>query len=235
MDSPEYYTPRKISGIQLDTFLSQGWYRMHQTVFTTRYIILKESIYTVSWLRYNLRQLQLSKKLQKLLIQNNHFTISIKPVEITTELEILYADYKANIKFDHSESVKQWLFGEDTDQENVFETNIIELRDKNKLIAAGIFDNGANSIAGIMNFYDPAYKKFSLGKYLILLKIQYAMQKGMHWYYPGYIVHGYPSFDYKLFVGEENSEIYIPDTNKWHKYSSELIHSINISNNKNEK
>lgn len=235
MEAHAPYNLPKLNGNQLDTFLSQGWYRMHQTIFTTKYIILNESVYNVSWLRYNLTELNFSKKLQKLLSQNNHFNTSIKPIKITEELEELYAAYKANIKFDHSESVKQWLFGDEPIKESVFETNIIEVRDGEKLIAVGIFDNGANSIAGIMNFYDPEYKKFSLGKYLILLKMQYAIQKGKHWYYPGYIVHGYPSFDYKLFVGEENSEIFIPDMNSWHKYSAALVNSINITDDANAK
>lgn len=227
MENPAYYSPSKLSGSQLDVFLSQGWYRMHQTVFTTKYIILNDIIYSVSWLRYNLSKFNFSNKLKKLLKQNSHFNVSIKPMVITQEVETLYSTYKASIKFDHSASVMHWLYGDDDAPENIFETNIIELRDGEKLIAAGIFDNGANSIAGIMNFYDPAYKKFSLGKYLILLKIRYAIQKGMQWYYPGYIVHGYPQFDYKLFVGEENAEMYIPEINDWHRYSTELIGAVN--------
>lgn len=227
---PSYYNPPKLCGAQLDAFLSQGWYRMHQTVFTTKSIILEDGVYNVSWLRYNLEQFNFSKKLQKLFTQNSRFNISIQPCAVTAELEALYSSYRAGIKFEHSESVTHWLYGDDI-QENAFETNIVELRDEHKLVAAGIFDSGANSIAGIMNFYDPAYKKFSLGKYLILLKLQYAMQKGMHWYYPGYIVHGYPSFDYKLFVGEENTEIYIPELNKWYKYSPALISAINMAGN----
>ncbi|MCC6290285.1 MAG: arginine-tRNA-protein transferase [Chitinophagaceae bacterium] len=234
MEFPAYHNSKKLNSTQLDTFLSQGWYRMHQSVFTTKYIILNDSTYNVFWLRYNLPGFNINKKLQKLIIQNRHFHISIKPMVITTELETLYKIYRSSIKFDHAESVKYWLYGEEAEKENAFETNIIEIRDGSKLIAAGIFDNGYNSIAGIMNFYDPAYKKFSLGKYLILLKIKYAIEKGMHWYYPGYIVYGYPSFDYKLFVGEENIEIYIPEINSWYKYKKQLLETIEVSRQHNE-
>lgn len=235
MEFPAYHNPNKLNGSQLDTFLSQGWYRMHQSIFTTKYIILNESIYNVFWLRYNLSKFNINKKLQKLIAQNSRFNITIKPIELTEELETLYTLYRSGIKFDHSESVKYWLYGGEQEKVNTFETNVIEIRDGGKLIAAGIFDNGDNSIAGIMNFYDPSYKKFSLGKYLILLKIKYAVEKGMHWYYPGYIVYGYPSFDYKLFVGEENTEIYIPEINNWYKYKKELMDTIEVNRQHNEK
>lgn len=236
MEAPAFYNPSKLSGVQLDDFLSQGWYRMHQTVFTTKHIVLNAAIYNVYWLRYNLAKINLSKKLKKILLHNNQFTISIKPIVVTAELEALYASYRASIKFDHSESVKHWLYGDDGVEptDNIFDTNIIEVRDGNKLIAVGIFDRGRNCIAGIMNFYDPEYKKFSLGKYLILLKMQYAVQNGMHWYYPGYIVAGFPSFDYKLFVGEENSEVYIPEKNSWYKYSQTLINTFSNMAEKEE-
>ncbi|MBN8790349.1 MAG: hypothetical protein J0I84_24975, partial [Terrimonas sp.] len=159
MEFPAYHNPNKLNGSQLDTFLSQGWYRMHQSIFTTKYIILNESIYNVFWLRYNLSKFNINKKLQKLIAQNSRFNITIKPIELTEELETLYTLYRSGIKFDHSESVKYWLYGGEQEKVNAFETNVIEIRDGGKLIAAGIFDNGDNSIAGIMNFYDPSYKK----------------------------------------------------------------------------
>lgn len=226
MDFTVYHNPKKLDGTQLDFLLAQGWYRMHQTVFTTKDIILQNCVYNVFWLRYNLDEFLMVKKLQKIINQNADFDISIKPLKLTAEIESLYKIYKSSIKFDHSESVKYWLYGEEPEKFNAFETSLIEIRDHNKLVAVGIFDTGNNSIAGIMNFYDPAYKKFSLGKYLILLKIKYAIAKGMQWYYPGYIVYGYPSFDYKLFVGEENAEIYIPEANNWYKYNREIIDVI---------
>ena len=80
--------------------------------------------------------------------------------------------------------MQQWLLQEQTN--NVYDTAMIEVRDQGKLIAAGIFDKGRQSIAGILNFYHPGYNKYSLGKYLMLLKIDYAIAHSKQWYYPGY-------------------------------------------------
>ncbi|MEJ7659632.1 MAG: hypothetical protein WKG07_08390 [Hymenobacter sp.] len=48
----------------------------------------------------------------------------------------------------------------------------MEVRAEGHLIAAGIFDQGTRSLAGIVNFYDPDYRKYSLGKYLMLYEIR---------------------------------------------------------------
>src|SRR6185436_10781282 len=90
------------------------------------------------------------------------------------------------------------IFIENVDH-NLFDSEIIEIRDGGKLIAAGIYDKGSTAIEGIMNFYDPAYKKYILGKYLMLLKVQHAIENKMQFYYPGYIAYKYNKFDYKLF------------------------------------
>ena len=214
------YYPIQLSGEELDAFLEKGWYRMGQSIFTTHYISLEDQVYRVFWLRYDLQKLILSKRQQRLIKRNAQFTIAIKPLEITDELETLYALYKSGINFEPAWSVQHWLYGDQS--MNVFATELIEIRDKGRLIAAGITDLGHNSIAGIMNFYHPDYKKYSLGKYLMLVKMQYAKTKNMKWYYPGYIVYNHSGFDYKLFADKNATEVFIPELENWELYNSEL-------------
>lgn len=218
MTEPGIYYPAALTGDQLDTFLAKGWYRMGQGIFTTHCIIQEDNVYRVYWLRYNLSQLHLGKSQQKLLKTNRLFTKKIQRLKVSSEMEALYAHYKKGLSFEPSESVESWLYQQQSN--NVYDSFMIEIRDKELLVAAGIFDAGQNSIAGILNFYHPKYKKFSLGKYLMLLKIEYALTQGKQWYYPGYIVEGYPKFDYKLFVDKTAAEIFIPEQNKWCRYDS---------------
>lgn len=58
------------------------------------------------------------------------------------------------------------------------------------LLQLDFSDKGANAIAGILNFYHPDYKKFSLGKYLILQKIEFARANRFLYYL--YWVYQYP-------------------------------------------
>ncbi len=222
MTIPQFYAPRKLSGEQLDDFLSRGWYRMHQTIFTTNYIVDDELHYKVFWLRYNLQYYTHLKSSKTILNRNKQFSFVVKPFELTDELENLYTLYRSMISFDGAPSVNHWLFYEGAFGD-IYDSHLIEVRDKNTLIAAGIFDKGDKSIAGIMNFYHPDYKKYSLGKYLILLKIELALQQGYKHYYPGYMVYGYPKFNYKLFVGEEFTEVYIPELKGWFPFSKQLL------------
>ena len=215
------YYPDELTGIFLDNFLAKGWYRMGQGIFTTNHIVQNDKLYRVFWLRYNLSRLKTGRNCQKIMQINQKFSCTIKPLQITPELETLYELYKSSLTFTPASSVQNWLFDQQTN--NVYDSYLVEVRDQCSLIAAGIFDNGLNSIAGIMNFFLPDYKKYSLGKYLMLLKIEYALTQGKKWYYPGYIVEGYPKFDYKLFVDKAAAEIFIPEHSGWCRYDEGFL------------
>lgn len=227
MTDPGIYYPSHLSGAQLDLFLAKGWYRMGQGIFTTNYIVQDDSVFRVFWLRYNLSNVSLSKKIKQMLSFNQHFNVAVLPVYITTEHEALYTLYKSGIDFNPASNVTEWLYEQQSN--NVFDTYMIELRDGDKLIALGIFDKGQNCIAGILNFYHPDYKKYSLGKYLMLLKMEYAKTNHIKWYYPGYIVYGYPKFDYKLFADKTAAEIFFPELNKWCLYDPAMVSKMAIS------
>ena len=185
-------------GNKLDLCLSMGYFRMQQNIFTCRFVLFDDTLYSVHWLRIDLASVQYGTDQLRLLRMNEKFSVAVKPFVLTEEVKNLYATYRSAINFDAPESVESCLL--DGPVYTVFDTYIVEVRDKNRLVAAGIFDNGSQSIAGIMNFYDPAYRKHSLGKFLMLMKINHARQQQKMYYYPGYLVKDYPKFDYKLFA-----------------------------------
>lgn len=225
----DVHFPQKVRGGQLDAYLAMGWYRIGQVIFTTHHIPHSSGWYRVMWLRYVLQRIRLGKKQQQVLRMNAGFDVVINPFSLSEELEDLYLLYRSHISFPASETLHQSLFDHSVhgvENGPVFDSFVTEVRDKGKLVAAGIFDCGLKSIAGILNFFDPAYKKFSPGKFLMLQKIQYARQQGMDHYYPGYIAADYPKFDYKLFAGADAAEIYDPISRKWLPYSTKLIHDL---------
>jgi arginine-tRNA-protein transferase len=215
------YYPAAISGKQLDIFLAKGWYRMGQGIFTTNYVIQEDKFFRVYWLRYNLHTLKMGRQAQQVARSCKQFQVDVKPLVVTEELEQLYSLYRSSLSFEPAESVKSWLF--DMQLTNIYDSHVVEVRDNNLLVAAGIFDAGYRSIAGILNCYHPAYRKNSLGKYLMLEKIRHATALGKQWYYPGYIVKDYPKFDYKLFVDKTAAEIFMPESNCWYLYSAALM------------
>lgn len=204
---------------RLDLALSQGYFRMQQQVFTCRYVYFNELAYPVHWLRIVLAAVKFGPKQNRLLRINEPFSVTVRPLVITAELENLYALYWSSLDFDAPYSVESCLL--DGSRHTLFHTYVIEVRDEEKLIAAGIFDEGQRSIAGIMNFYHPDYHRQSLGKYLMLLKIKYAQQHQKIWYYPGYLVGHYSKFDYKLFACREATEVYDAINGQWLLFSWE--------------
>ncbi|MGI4741399.1 MAG: hypothetical protein ACRYG7_40050 [Janthinobacterium lividum] len=212
---------RSIPGIVLDYYLSQGYYRMRQDLFTCQFLPHDDQLYTVHWLRLVLRHVQYGSKQRYLLRHNASFVVTVRPFSLTPEYEALYALYLQGITFDTSLTLAELLL--DENPHSVFNTQVIEVRDGNLLIAAGVFDQGIDSIAGIVNFYHPAYRQHSLGKYLMLLKIAHAAQEQKTYYYPGYLVHGYPKFDYKLFACPAATEVYDCRSGQWQLFSWEEV------------
>jgi len=217
----DIYFPGHLSSEELDEYLIKGWYRMGKFLFSTNHIEYDEQLYRVFWLRYNIGSIIFGKVQRRIMSLNQQFSIEIKTLTITEELEELYSLYKSNISFQPPPTVRSYL---DYDDESaIFNTDIIEIRDNNTLVAAGIFDKGNKSVAAIMNFYNPEYKKFSLGKYMMLLTINIAKDLGKTWYYPGYIIYSNPKFDYKLFIDKTAAEIYLPDKEIWINYDTKLM------------
>lgn len=211
-----HHPPDIIPGNVLDYYLSQGYYRMHQDLFTCQFLPIDGGFYTVHWLRVVLADVTWGPEQRRLLRLNERFQIVLRQFRLTDEYEDLYARYRAAIDFDAPETVEAFTLA--GARHNAFPTGVIELRDAGRLIAAGIFDSGEETLAGIMNFYDPDYRRHSLGKYLMLLKINYARQQGMTHYYPGYLVHSYPKFDYKLFACRPATEVFDSFRGHWQPF-----------------
>ncbi len=211
IEYPEILQPQ-----ELDTYLANGWFRMRQTVFTTNFLQFDQQFYSAIWLRVALADYVPDKKYHTLKKLNKAFRTEIKqsPIGgISTAHESLYFQYRESVSFDVSPSVKELLL--ENDAANLFNTYEINIYDGDNLIAAGFFDLGAIAAAGISCFYHPAYKKYSLGKYLMYLKIEFCRQQQLQYFYPGYVVPGCSPFDYKLEVGKATLEYLQLSSMQW--------------------
>lgn len=208
--------PSQIKGNLLDKYLSAGWYRYGNKIFTIDFFSEKEILYPVFWLRYNVERFKLTGTSKEIIRKNRKFNVTISSFKNSEELEELHDLYFESIDFTTTSTIQELM--EDVEN-NVYDSMLIEIRDNEKLIAAGIFDCGQNSIAGIKNIFNPEYKKYSLGKYLMLLKMQYCIDNKLNWYYPGYFAPGYKKFDYKLKLDPLATELCLTANRKWIPYS----------------
>ncbi len=210
--------PLGIKPAELDSLLALGWFRMQQTIFTTDILYFHDEAYEAVWLRVCLKDFISDKRYRILLKKNSGFRTEIIKAKITPQHEALYTSYKDSISFVTAPSLRWLLYGNSIS--DVYNTYMINVYDGNKLIGAGFFDLGDTSAAGICSIYDPAYKKYSLGKYMIYEKLFYCKNENFKFFYPGYFVPGYAMFDYKLEIGQAAIEYFDPYKKNWLLYSS---------------
>lgn len=218
----ELHYPESLSPQELDAYLANGWFRMGQSIFTTNFLRFKDTIYSSIWLRVDLFSFQKSRTLQKLEKLNSKFKIEIKHAHPSDEHEQLFAKYRESTAFEPAPSVFHLLSGHSPDRTNlrIFDTFEINVYDVDKLIATGYFDLGETSAEGISCFYDPAYKKHSLGKYLMYLKMNFCKENGFRYFYPGYFAPGYKAFDYKLDLARPSLEYLDFVSDEWKHISA---------------
>ena len=193
--------PEKLSHQQLDKLLALGWFRMGQLIFTCHYIFFDKTCYSPMWLRLQLENYEMSKSLRKINRKNRAaFQISVQKAVIDEAKNDLFLRHKKRFKGYKSATLQESLL--DQEEHNIYDTYEVTVHDGDLLIAASFFDVGENSATSIMGIFDPAYSKFSLGLFTMLVEIEYGIATGRDLYYPGYFVPKYPVFDYKLRLGK---------------------------------
>ncbi len=219
----EYLAPDNLPGTELDSLLAQGWYRMHQYIFTTTHLT-RDDIYRVHWLRFPLNEIRPHSSHRRIRGRNKLFTHVIEDTHgIREDHQELYSRYRGNIDFDGAPTIQHCLFGEEGIDRGVYKTKCISVFDQQKLIAGGYFDLGTNSGTSILHFYDPQYKNHGLGKYLILITIDYLQSQGFAFYYPGYVVSGIDKMNYKLFLGKESAQYFETESQTWQQFKESIL------------
>ena len=206
-------------GEVLDHVLSTGHYRMGNELYTTNEVFVsyygKSALYDpVFWLRLNLKKAEETKTTQRIRKKAAGFVCTYETPVISDEIEELYSIYLNSVNFDGYPSCKACIPELNTPAA-IFDTFMINIRDKGRLIGVGFFDYGKKSLMSVLHFYHPDYKRFSIGKLLMLLTKDFAIDSKMDFVYPGYLTIGSTKMDYKIFPQKEAMEVYLPGDNQW--------------------
>ncbi len=217
----------KMTPEMLDDLLALGWYRMSDCFFTTSFIRFETKMYNTVWLRIALDDFVLSPTLVVLKKKNKRFRITYQKLDLDDEMEVLFASYKSVAKFETAPSLLDHLYSKTT-FDNLSYT--VKIYDGDLLIGCGIYEKGITALEGLISFYHADYAKHSLGKYLILTKIEYAKATGCQYYYLGYYVPGYTKFDYKLDLSKNATEYFHPRDKAWYRLQNydDYYDEINI-------
>ena len=190
----EFHTPR-ISPQHLDALLANGWRHFGERFFRYNVNFYANNLRRVLPLRVRLKDFVVSKSQRRVLKRNRDLQISIRPIEITPEKEDLFERHKRRFNHAIPDSLYDFLSFEPAEIP-CEALEVVVYKDK-KLLAASFFDVGGEAVSAIYAMFEPTEISRSLGIFTMLLTIDFAVESGKTFYYPGYAYEGNSFYDYK--------------------------------------
>lgn len=190
----EFHT-RRVSPQLLDVLLEDGWRHFGTHFYRYNIGVYADELRSVLPLRVRLDDFAPSKSQRRVLKRNEDLQIVFRPIEINAEKTELFERHKR--RFHHA--VPDSLYDFLSSQPAIVPCAALELGvyENDKLVAATFFDVAANAVSAIYAMFEPTETTRSLGIFMMLSTINYAIETGKTYYYPGY-AYVEPSFyDYK--------------------------------------
>jgi arginyl-tRNA--protein-N-Asp/Glu arginylyltransferase len=190
------YQFEKVNPDSMDLLWKAG-FRHFGTYFFRYSIGLLNGEYTeVLPLRINLTSFTLSKSQRKTVRKNSDTTVIIRDCFIDEEKEKLFSIHAKRFTENKPESVFNFLSPEDT------ATKPCELKEicvfvEDSLAAVSFLDLGEKASSSVYAMFHPDFANRRLGIYTLLLEIQYSIDRGMDYLYPGYAYRESSFYDYK--------------------------------------
>ncbi|MBI1221241.1 MAG: GNAT family N-acetyltransferase [Bacteroidetes bacterium] len=225
MELVEFYKPRRLSPARLDRYLAGGWFRSSNGLFRNQLLCLDGKLCTVVNIRLDLRTHQFRASQRKLLNRLSNCRVEIGPLDICDDMEHLYEHTKLRFKGFVFPNLHSFLY--DFMDRAIFDSYQVRVYKNENLIAASIFDCGEKGIMSVLGLYHPAYKSWSPGILTMLLEIQWGMEQGFHYYYPGYVLDESDSFDYKQRLGRFQ---FLNKNHRWTYHYDEVVASSRVPN-----
>jgi leucyl-tRNA---protein transferase len=148
-------------------------------------------------LRVPVAEFQLSRSQRRTWQRNLDLAVSVHPGELTEERLELFTRY---LTARHAEGGMDELSVEELRHavlSHWAETNLIECRLGERLVAVGIVDVVPDGLSAVYTFFDPEHSRRGLGTQMILLEIEAARARGLAWVYLGYWVREAQKMRYK--------------------------------------
>ncbi|GJM33198.1 MAG: hypothetical protein DHS20C18_21990 [Saprospiraceae bacterium] len=209
--------PNKINAEELDKYLESGWRPMGQGIYTTNFLRPDDGkVYSTLSARLPLESYSFGKRMRKLLKKNRaKFSVIVRKAQLTEEITRVAQAYHKQFPDRGGSEIEFHL--ENHRGEKVFNTLQVLVYKGKRLVAFSLIDVGKISLYSKIGLYDPALAKDSLGIYTMLEEIQFALDQGMAYYYPGYVGVGLSTFDYKHRIGA--LEYYEIQSGQWRAYA----------------
>ncbi len=192
----EYIPMQALHTMVFDRFCEDGWCYWADLIFRRNYWEWRGQPCRVVLLRIRLKDFTFSKSQRKCLRRNDDLSVSRRAIQISTAHEALFERHA--VRFAHNRPMSIYGFFS-------FFSSIMpcfgvqfDVYKQKKLLATSFFHIGKRSMAGNYCIHEPAEAQRSLGTFTMLKEIEFAIETGREFYYPGFVYDLPSEFDYKL-------------------------------------
>ncbi|MEO0005977.1 MAG: hypothetical protein RJA20_173 [Bacteroidota bacterium] len=189
-------------GAELDRLLEGGWRFLGNEAVRHNMATWKSEMCGTIPVRIRLSDFLLSASQKKLLKRNAGLRVKSGPIVIDENKSALFDKHTMRIRERTPESLFSFL--------NVYpevipgEGREFCVFSGDELIACSFIHLGQKAVSATYCIFNPDYGRVSPGIYTMLLEMLYSIERGMEYYYPGYVYSVPSQFDYKLnFHGTE--------------------------------
>ena len=187
-----------LDGPHLNNYLTHAGFRRSQNVI---YRPACESCRECRSLRVRVAEFRASKSFRRTVNRNADLNIDLAPAIATREQFDLLQRYLRSRHAEGGMASMDFHRYEMMVEECASETEIVEYRAGDRLIAAMLIDRLNDGLSLVYSFFDPTETHRSLGNFMILDQIARADLEGLEHLYLGYWVPGSPKMDYKARFG----------------------------------
>jgi leucyl-tRNA---protein transferase len=193
----EQYLPMQPLGtLVFDRFCEDGWTYWSDQIFRRNYWEWRGHLCRVVLLRIRLEGFEFSKSQRKCLRRNSDLRIHKHSIQIDPVHEQLFDRHSE--RFSHNKPLSIYgFFSHYSDIMPSYGIQFDVVKD-NILYATSFFHVGKRSIAGNYCIHEPLEAGRGLGTFTMLKEIEFAIENGREYYYPGFVYDIPSEFDYKL-------------------------------------
>lgn len=185
-----------------DVLLADGWRHFGSYFFRYNFGLYNDEVRRVLPLRVRLSKFRFSKSQRRTINKNRDLRTVIRPIEITDESNALFDKHRFKFWSGVPDSIYVFVSGDPAYVPN--DASEIAVYDGERLVAISYLDEGNNSTSGVYAYYDTDLSQRRLGIFTMLKEIEYSIETGREFYYPGFAYEGPSFYDYKkMFNGLE--------------------------------
>lgn len=202
MPTSIHYFDEQLSPELFDQYLASGWRSTGQSLYTSDFLRTEDDeLYGCVQIRLPLADHAFTARQRKLMNRNaRRFTFRIEPAGWPDQQMLSVNRKYMRMKPENSrDDLDYHVFT--AEGIRVLDTWTVKVYDEARLAGFSYFDLGRRVMYSKAGIYDPYYHRSSLGIYTMLLEVEFARERGVSYYHPGYISRGYPKFHYKADLG----------------------------------